>query len=57
MRNSVIALALLFSICSATMIPHIGPAVGKSVKIYDVDIDAPLRKQWEPILKDFKEPF
>lgn len=39
------------------MIPHIGPATGKPLPIYNVDIDAPIREQWTQILKDFKTPF
>lgn len=56
MRTALI-ISVLLAIGCATMIPHIGPAIGKAVPIYNVNIDAPLREQWAPILADFKEPF
>ncbi|KAL4467892.1 hypothetical protein ABPG74_013227 [Tetrahymena malaccensis] len=53
----VLLLSAFLVLGSSIMIPHIGPATGKPLPIYNVDIDAPLRDQWAPILKDFKTPF
>lgn len=48
--RSLIILCALFVLGSAIMIPHIGPATGKPLPIYNVDIDAPIREQWTQIL-------
>lgn len=52
MRTALI-LSVVVALGCATMIPHLGPAIGKAVPTYNVDIDAPLREQWAPILADF----
>ncbi|KAL4435714.1 hypothetical protein ABPG74_018265 [Tetrahymena malaccensis] len=56
MKLTLLLLGLFLGLSSAIMIPHPGPLHFHNPPRYQVDIDAPPKVQWAPVMNDFKEP-